>query len=77
MDLASDIPTDVNISIAKFQKMMFLINALNGGWTIKKKNKSYIFTKKHKNQRKVFQNEYLENFVSNNIEIDDESIADI
>ena len=27
----------------KFHKMMFLFNAINNGWTVKKRNKSYIF----------------------------------
>ena len=36
---------DVNIDYVKFQKMLFLFNAIDDGWTIKKKEDSYIFKK--------------------------------
>jgi hypothetical protein len=49
-----------------FQKLMFLNNALNDGWTIKKSAENYIFTKKHENKREIFQENYLENFIVSN-----------
>jgi hypothetical protein len=58
----------VNIERPKYQKMIFIINALENGWTIKKLNDSYIFTKKHENKREVFQENYLENFIKLNSE---------
>jgi hypothetical protein len=58
----------VNIERPKYQKMIFIINALENGWTIKKLNDSYIFTKKHENKREVFQENYLENFIRLNSE---------
>ena len=36
----------LEIDKIKFQKMVFLYNALDNGWSIKKRNDSYIFTKK-------------------------------
>ena len=51
-----------------FQKMMFLTNALEQGWSIKKSGDSYIFTKKHENLREVFQENYLEDFLISNSE---------
>jgi len=45
---------------------MFIQNALNSGWTIKKRQNSYIFTKKHENLREVFQESYLEKFILKN-----------
>jgi len=50
----------------KFQKMAFIFNALENGWSVKKSNDSYIFTKKHENRREIFQENYLENFIVNN-----------
>ena len=47
--------------------MVFITNALEQGWTIKKKEDSYIFTKKHENRREIFQENYLESFVKTNI----------
>jgi hypothetical protein len=50
----------------EFQKLMFLSNALEQGWTIKKHNDTYIFTKKHENRREIFQEDYLEKFILSN-----------
>ena len=38
---------DINMNNEKFQKMVFVFNAINDGWTIKKRNDSYIFIKNH------------------------------
>jgi len=45
---------------------MFLMNALEQGWSLKKLNNSYIFTKKHENRKEIFQENYLENFLLSN-----------
>lgn len=57
-----------NIQMNKkaFQKMVFIMNALQDGWSIKKSNDAYIFTKKHENRREIFQEDYLENFIISN-----------
>jgi hypothetical protein len=57
----------VHIERPKYQKMLFLTNALENGWTIKKLNDSYIFTKKHEGKREVFQENYLETFLRTNL----------
>ena len=41
-----------NIGINKFQKMVFVYNALEDGWTITKNGESYVFKKKH--HRKIY-----------------------
>jgi hypothetical protein len=57
----------IQIDKKEFQKMMFLKNALEDGWTIKKVDDTYIFSKKHENRREIFQSDYLERFIENNI----------
>ena len=47
-------PQNIKIEKPVFQKMMFLTNALEEGWSIRKSMDSYIFTKKHENKRKYF-----------------------
>ena len=61
-----------NLKIDKplFQKMVFLTNALDQGWTIKKSNDTYIFTKKHENRQEIFQENYLETFLLSNYSAD-------
>jgi hypothetical protein len=61
-----DLPQNIKIEKPVFQKMMFLTNALEKGWSIRKSNDSYIFTKKHENKREIFQEDYLENFLLTN-----------
>lgn len=61
-----DLPQNIKIEKPVFQKMMFLTNALEEGWSIRKSNDSYIFTKKHENKREIFQEDYLENFLLTN-----------
>jgi hypothetical protein len=48
------------------KKMIFVMNALEKGWTIKKRGPEYIFTKRHENRREVFREKYLETFVQEN-----------
>jgi hypothetical protein len=44
-------------------RMRFISNALDKGWSVKKRNDSYIFTKKHEGKREIYQNNYLDNFI--------------
>lgn len=55
---------------ATLQKMIFLINALEDGWSVKKDKESYVFTKKHENRREIFQENYLERFLISNFSQD-------
>jgi len=56
------------ISKKEFYKMVFIMNALNDGWKIYKKEDEYIFTKKHEGKREIFKREYLETFIYSNLE---------
>jgi len=57
----------VIIDRLKYQKMMFIMNALDFGWTIKKSDESYIFTKKHEGKKEIFHENYLETFIKTNL----------
>ena len=63
-------PSNIQITKKQFQKMVFIQNALDQGWTIKKSDDSYIFTKKHENRREIFQENYLETFLISNFSKD-------
>ena len=76
----TDKVTDIEINIenksgqleideSKFKKMMFLYNALDNGWSIKKKQLSYIFTKNHEGKREIFDEAYLSIFMKDNTNI--------
>jgi hypothetical protein len=57
---------EIQFDKKKFQKMLFLTNALEKGWSIKKINNKYIFRKKHENKKEIFQEDYLEKFIERN-----------
>ena len=59
----------LEIDKIKFQKMVFLYNALDNGWSIKKRNDSYIFTKNHEGKKEIFDESYLSIFMKDNINI--------
>jgi len=58
--------TNIQMERKQFQKLIFIMNALDQGWSVKKSNDSYIFTKKHENRREIFQENYLEDFIHHN-----------
>lgn len=59
----------LEIDRMKFKKMMFLYNALDNGWSIKKRNDSYIFTKNHEGKKEIFDESYLAIFMAENSDI--------
>jgi len=68
MDISID-RTNSSIDFIKLQKMAFIFNALENGWSIKKKDKLYIFTKKHEGKKEVYLDTYLKRFMVENFDI--------
>ena len=64
-----DVPNMIKMNRTEFQKMTFIINALNDGWTVKKEEDKFVFTKKHENRREIFEENYLSDFINNNMKI--------
>ena len=64
------ITNQIKIDKPKFQKMVFIMKALEQGWAIKKSGESYIFTKKHENRKEIFMESYLEKFILSNMDVD-------
>ena len=52
-----------------FHKMTFIMNALNRGWSIKKRDGAFIFSKKHEGKREVLMDNYLETFLESNFDM--------
>jgi len=65
-----EIPQNIQITKKQFQKMLFITNALDKGWSVKKSNDNYIFSKKHENRKEIFQENYLEEFLISNFSSD-------
>ena len=71
MDLNININDIENIKIdnIKFQKMLFIYNALEEGWAIKKNNDSFIFSKHHEGKKEIFLESYLSRFIKSNFDL--------
>uniref|UniRef100_A0A6C0E1C7 Uncharacterized protein n=1 Tax=viral metagenome TaxID=1070528 RepID=A0A6C0E1C7_9ZZZZ len=61
--------TLVKVDKIKFQKMIFLFNTLEEGWTIKKKSDSYYLLKNHEGKKEVFLESYLSTFMQDVLDI--------
>ena len=70
LEVTNDLPNNIKLEKASLRKMLFIMNALDQGWSIKKSQDSYIFTKKHENRREIFQENYLEDFLFSNFSND-------
>ena len=60
---------NIKVDVIKFQKMIFLYNAIDQGWSVKKRDESYIFTKNHEGKKEVFENSYLLKFMKSSLDI--------
>jgi len=61
--------SNIKIDKIKFHKMVFLFNALEEGWTIKKKSDSYYLLKNHEGKKEVFLESYLSSFMTSVLDI--------
>ena len=60
---------NLKIDSIKFQKMMLLYNSIEHGWSVKKRNDSYVFTKNHEGKKEVLEESYLKKFMKNNLDL--------
>ena len=49
--------------------MIFIYNALEKGWTIKKRKDKYVFSKSHGGKKEVLLDDYLKRFMVENLDI--------
>jgi hypothetical protein len=47
--------------------MLFINNAIDAGWAVKKRDNKYIFSKKHENKKEVYLDTYLQQFIEANV----------
>jgi hypothetical protein len=69
LDSLKDLENNVKIDPVKFQKMILLYNSIEQGWSVKKNNESYIFSKKHENKKEVLEDSYLLKFMKTNLDL--------
>jgi hypothetical protein len=60
--------SNIQVTRKEYQKMIFIMNALERGWKIKKiGDDKYVFIKKHEGRKEIFLESYLEKFINTNI----------
>jgi hypothetical protein len=69
LDSLKDLENNVKIDSVKFQKMLLLYNSIEQGWSVKKTNDSYVFSKKHENKKEVLEDSYLLKFMKTNLDL--------
>jgi hypothetical protein len=57
------------VDAIKFQKMLLLYNTIEQGWSVKKRNESYVFTKNHENKKEIYDDTYLLKFMKSNLDL--------
>jgi hypothetical protein len=49
--------------------MTFLYNAIESGWEVKRKENTYVFTKKHQGKKEIYNDSYLKTFIQANMNV--------
>ena len=57
------------IDMVTFQKMSFIYNALQEGWSVTKKQEAYVFSKNHEGRKEILLDSYLHKFMKSNMDI--------
>ena len=50
--------------------MAFIFNSVEEGWTIQKKEGTFIFSKKHEGKKEMYEEEYLNTFLRSNLNLE-------
>jgi hypothetical protein len=53
-----------------FQIMAFIFNSVEEGWTIRKKEGTFIFSKKHEGKKEMYEEQYLNTFLMSNLNLE-------
>ena len=69
LDSLKDLENEnVKVDVIKFQKMMLLFNSIEQGWSVKKRDGSYVFSKPHENKKEVLEDSYMLKFMKTNLD---------
>ena len=60
----------IPIENIQFKKMLFIYNAVNNGWSVKKEDELYIFKKGHDRKKEFFKEDFLASFMGKNFNIE-------
>ena len=58
-----------SLDIITLQKMAFIYNSIESGWSVNKKDNKFVFNKKHEGKKEIFREDYLLSFMKDNFDI--------
>lgn len=50
-------------------QMMFVFNAIQNGWSVRKEKDQFVFSKHHRESREVLDRGYLDTFLAANVDV--------
>lgn len=65
--IVMDEEQSIKMDYIKFRKIMFINNAIEQGWAVKKEKDAYIFSKKHEGKKEIYLDNYLKKFLHDNM----------
>jgi hypothetical protein len=58
------------IDCITLQKMAFVYNAVQAGWSVRKKAGAYVFSRRHGGDKQIYLDSFLKRFVEENLDIE-------
>ena len=58
------------IDCMTLQKMAFVYNAVQAGWSVRKKDGAYVFSRRHRGDKQIYLDSFLKRFVEDNLDIE-------
>ncbi len=52
-----------NMNHKEFSKLLFIYNAIEDGWCVKKKDNKYIFSKHKSKEKRIYDDTFLNDFI--------------
>lgn len=69
LDSLKDLENNIKVDVIQFQKMILIFNSIEQGWSVKKRDGSYVFSKPHENKKEVLEDSYLLKFMKTNLDL--------
>ena len=69
LETLKDLENNLRVDSIKFQKMLLLYNSIEKGWSVKKRNDSYVFSKNHEGKKEILEDSYLLKFMKTNLDL--------
>lgn len=70
LDSLKDLENEnIKVDVIKFQKMILLYNSIEQGWSVKKRENRYVFSKNHEGKKEVLEESYLLKFMKSTLDL--------